>query len=106
MVQNRELTRRIAGLPLTDKDCDIAEGIAARILAKHFTTESPMLDPHEKVETEQPCPFCGEQEIGYSAYTSCCYCAHCRATSGPANPQLASAEDRRHTAVLIWETRR
>jgi len=64
------------------------------------------LDPSEKVVTERPCPFCGEREIGYSAYTSSCYCAYCRASSGPANQHIVGAEEKRYAAVLIWETRR
>jgi hypothetical protein len=35
--ERRDITRGIAGLPLTDEECDVAEEAAARILADTFT---------------------------------------------------------------------
>ena len=71
--ERREITRGIAGLPLTDEGCDVAEEAAAKILARDFTAP---------VESEiANCADCGEpSETVWEDGTRLCYgCAYGRA---------------------------
>jgi hypothetical protein len=71
--ERRDITRGIAGLPLTDLGCDVAEAAAAKILADFFTAP---------VESEiANCADCDEpSETVWEDGTRLCYaCAYGRA---------------------------